>query len=997
LALCPLVFAALVVGLFAQSDARQNILFLHSYHKADWSDNLMRGYQSVLGSRPRLDAHTEYMDTKKLNAPEYLGMLADMYRMKYSKLRFDVVLTSDDDAFQFALERQDSLFKGAPVVFCGVNHYDPQDLVRHPNATGVVERGDFEETLALAFRLRPGTREVLVVCDTTNTGLVNLAGFEKAMRDEHPAVKYITLQDLSLTMLEYRLAQASADSFVFFISFWMDEAGRQVTPAELGEVFKGCPVPVFGRSEWMIGLGMLGGKCVTGFSQGEAAARLAGRVLDGESASDIPVILESPNQFLFDHGQLRRFAIPESALPENSVVFNKPLSVYEDHKVVIWTFITAFLLLLTMVSILGYDVDRRRRVEKSLRESEERYRRFIEESRDGIVVAALDGSIREVNSRFCSMLGYTADQLVEMSIPEVHPEDFRDAARQFFAQCVDEGAVRFQGALLRADGDRVEADVSASLIQLQGGILMGIVRDVTERKRDELRLARLATAVEQAAEDIMLTDADGVIQYVNPAFERVTGWTAAEVLGKTPRLLKSGRHDDAFYRDLWGTIRSGRVWTGILLNRRKDGSIIEEEANISPILDGSGGIAGFVSVCRDVSQQRSLESQLRQAQKLEAIGTLAGGIAHDFNNVLQAIMGYADLIVDISAEGSQIRQSAAQISSAGKRAAQLVGQILTFSRQTEQSRQPLLMQPVIKETIKFLRGSLPSTIEIRQQIDPDCRPVRGDATQIHQVLMNLSANAFHAMRQKGGALTISLDEVELGEAQASMLPDMKSGPHVRLEVSDTGHGMDPDVRERIFEPFFTTKPPGEGTGMGLATVHGVVKAHEGAITVQSRLGQGSRFTVLLPVCEEAVAEDKSEERPVEIPTGRERILFVDDEHDIVELAAVQLRRLGYSVTPCGGSIEAIALFRRDPFDFDLVVTDMTMPNLTGVELAQTVTRIRPGIPILLCSGYTRSIDPEEAKKAGITRSLDKPVGIATLAKAIREILDETQRPALRER
>jgi nitrogen-specific signal transduction histidine kinase len=370
---------------------------------------------------------------------------------------------------------------------------------------------------------------------------------------------------------------------------------------------------------------------------------------------------------------------------------------------------------------------------------------------------------------------------------------------------------------------------------------------------------------------------------------------------------------------------------------------------------------------------------------MEAIGTLAGGIAHDFNNILGAIIGYTEMALYEAPASSKNRNNMEEVLKAGHRAKDLVQQILAFSRQSEQERQPVLIHLIIKEALKLLRASLPSTIEIRQNIRTDLGAVLADPTQIHQVMMNLCTNAHHAMSEKGGMLGVTLSDVELDVKEVVAYPDLKPGSYLKLTVSDTGQGMDPNVIERIFDPYFTTKEKGVGTGLGLAVVHGIVKSHGGMITVQSEKGKGSAFQVFFPVVKTQV---KPEAKTMEsLHTGNERILFVDDEQALVDLGKKMLESLGYRAECRMSSIEALESFRSQPDKFDLVITDMTMPNMTGERLAKEMMGIRPDIPIILCTGYSERITREEAMELGIKEFVLKPFKINDFANTIRKVLD----------
>jgi signal transduction histidine kinase/ActR/RegA family two-component response regulator len=380
------------------------------------------------------------------------------------------------------------------------------------------------------------------------------------------------------------------------------------------------------------------------------------------------------------------------------------------------------------------------------------------------------------------------------------------------------------------------------------------------------------------------------------------------------------------------------------------------------------------------------ERQLQQVMKLQAIGTLAGGIAHDFNNILFPIVGYTELTMDDIPKDSQARQNLEEILKATNRAKELVQQILTFSRQNCQERKPLKVQSLIKEAVKLLRATIPSSIEIECNIDEFCGLIKGDPTQIHQIIMNLCTNAYHAMQETGGKLEVSLKETNISYEQSVERVGMKVGKHVELVVKDSGHGMDQQVIERIFEPYYTAKKQGKGTGLGLSVIHGIVKNHGGDITVSSQPGKGSSFKVYLPIIDEVEEEIQTDDPLIEI-NGKERILLIDDEQQIIDIERQILERLGYTVTSKTDSQEALEEFAAQPDHFDLVITDMTMPKMTGDQLAQRMMDIKPQIPVILCTGFNEAISEEKALAMGIDKFVMKPVVKDELASTIRTVLD----------
>ena len=636
-------------------------------------------------------------------------------------------------------------------------------------------------------------------------------------------------------------------------------------------------------------------------------------------------------------------------------------------------------------------MEERKVTEKALRESEDRFRGISHSIADWIWEVDKYGRYTFASGKVKEILRYEPEELIGKTPFELMPEDSENRIGAYLKKIVSEKKpiADLEHWTLTKEGDSICLLTNGVPILNEKGELYGyrgVDKDITERKQAEEEHIRLATAIEQAAESVVITDRDGTIQYVNPAFESITGYGRQEAVGQNPRTLKSGKHRKEFYADLWNTIASGKVWRGHFINKKKDGTLYEEEATISPIKNTSGEIINFVAVKRDVTEEIKLEDKLRQAQKMEAIGTLAGGIAHDFNNILSAIIGYTELAEYEIPEGSKTREKLKEVLKAGRRAKDLVKQILAFSRQGDQERKPLQVSHIVKEALKLLRASLPTTIEIRRNIEPDTGIIEADPTQIHQVLMNLCTNAAHAMNNKGGVLEVGIRNVEVGNEDIGLkYPNVPPGHYVLLTIRDTGHGMSAGVVERIFDPYFTTKEKGEGTGLGLAVVHGIVKSYGGVITVYSEIGKGSTFNIYLSAIEKKVEEEK--ETGEAIPTGHQRILFVDDEPALVDIGKKMLEHLGHEVIIRTSSLEALEAFRNNPERFDLVISDKTMPQMTGFDLARELKQIRPDIPIIICTGFSDTTDSDKAEAIGITGLVMKPIVMREMAETIKRVSD----------
>ena len=522
---------------------------------------------------------------------------------------------------------------------------------------------------------------------------------------------------------------------------------------------------------------------------------------------------------------------------------------------------------------------------------------------------------------------------------------------------------------------------------------------VRERTRELERANRKLRESEQQFRSILDNIRTGIIivyghsreiAYANP--------TAAEMIESTPEKMIGCRCDDVLCSDEAG--RCPVLDLGVevdsserMLTTRNGRQIPVLKTAARTIFQGKECLLeSFVDLTAQkaaAAEKASLESQLRQAQKMEALGTLAGGIAHDFNNVLSAVIGYAELCsLDIDDSSHPMHQMLQSILRAGNRAKDLVSQILTFSRMQEHHFAPVSIAPIVQETLKLLKASLPADIVVENNIATRQKAM-ADATQIHQVIMNLCTNAYHAMEEQGGRLRVSLESVLLDEQKTVLCDGLAPGPYLQLTVEDTGVGISPSVLGSIFEPYFTTKKKDKGTGLGLAVVHGIIKSHAGAITVDSRVGKGTTFSVYLPVVEDET-ETESQKR-TGFPSGNEKILLVDDEKDLVAIGSQMLGTLGYDVTGAVGSANALKMFRQSPNEFDLVVTDLNMPEMAGDRLAQELAGVRPDIPIIICTGFTRRLDPKQAQMTGVRKVILKPLTMDALAQSVREVLDNPRR------
>ena len=622
-------------------------------------------------------------------------------------------------------------------------------------------------------------------------------------------------------------------------------------------------------------------------------------------------------------------------------------------------------------------------------ESEKNYRYLFDSAPDGIDILDKDGTILDCNGLESTLTGYSREELIGKHFTEIMTEKSVGLFKEKFSALESLHKCEGRTELICKDGKNIDIWRKAVPLVDSAGKYKGVLgfnRNISGFKNMEKEQKRLATAVEQTGEAVVITDSAANIQYVNPAFEQNTGYLQEDVIGQNPKVLQSGKHDKEFYRNMWETLTSGKTWKGHFINKKKNGAIYHEKATISPVIDDNGKTVNYIAVKRNITNEVELRDQLAHSQRIEIIGRLAGGIAHDFNNILTPILGYSEMAVMDVPENSKLSKYLHKILTAANRAHNLVKQILTFSRQNIQELRPLEIQPVIKEVLGFLRSSLPTTIEIVHHIDNDCGLIMGDATQIHQIIMNLCTNAFHAMENTGGRLEIDLNRVEMTADNLNGM-HIEPGSYLCLKVADNGSGIEETVINKIFDPYFTTKDRNKGTGLGLSVAHGIVENYGGDIKVFSKPGKGTEFSVYFPAARGDSVLSETALCDI-LPGDNDHILLVDDQPEVLEIEQLMLDRLGYQTTARSSGLEAIELFRTKPDEFDVVITDMTMPNMTGDKLANKIKKIRSDIPVILCTGFSERMPRENAYFSKISAFIMKPVALEKLSKALRKVLNK---------
>lgn len=630
-----------------------------------------------------------------------------------------------------------------------------------------------------------------------------------------------------------------------------------------------------------------------------------------------------------------------------------------------------------------------RQAQLQLEELKDRYLDLYDFAPIGYLTLDRKGLVRESNLTAARLLGVDRKRLIGTFFSRFVCEAESGAWYLHLQQAFETHSKQTcEIRLTQEDGMFLHAHLETVPVEDEQGVqsrCRTMVLDITERKRAEEARDRLAAAVEQAAEAVVITDAEGNILYVNPVFETTTGYQSEEAVGATPRILKSGHHDETFYKRMWDTISSGQVWTGHIINRKKDGTLFEEDATISPVRDDAGRIVNYVGIKRDVTKEISLQTQLLQAQKMEAVGTLAGGVAHDFNNILQVALGFSELMLNDERLPAIMRADIQKIYESARRGADLVKRLLTFGRKTEIKPQPLNLNRRIRELRKMLDRTLPKMIEIQLCLGENLDAINADPVQIDQILMNLAVNARDAMPD-GGALAIETANVVLDEEYAGTHLDAAPGRHVLLSVTDTGSGMNSETMEHIFEPFFTTKAVGQGTGLGLAVVHGIVQQHGGHIACFSAPGNGTEFRIYFP----ALASEGEWEEGIDgamQSEGTETILLVEDDEFIRDLGSRILAKAGYEVLAVSTGEEALEVYRQRGEEIGLVVMDLIMPEMGGKQCLEGLLRLNPSVKVIVASGYSAEESTKEALEAGAAGFVHKPYNVRQMLSAVRNLLD----------
>lgn len=975
--------------------ALRQVLIVHSaYEGYPWTDSLNRGIHDVFSSAPeQIEFAIEYIDTKRNHKKSYFEKLQKLWQYKYRDWRIDLIIVCDNEAYDFILNDRDKLFQNVPLVFAAYIGFKPAMLEGKQFITGVVQETDIKETIDIALELHPKTKKVVFVAP-------GAPSFRMVWLENLPAryknrVKLVNITAKNLSVIDHELDSLGPDIIVIPLNSVRDELGTYMPFDKfVSHLSTNRAFPVYALWDIAMDCGVVGGKMVSGELQGREASKLALQILRGIQVSELPVVSTSPNQYMFDWKQLERFNVNLNDLPKNAIVINRPISFYAENRTIVHATIMGFLVLLLFIISLTITIINLKRAQKKLLLSDE----ILKQMPDAVILTDLNGNILRWLGKSEQIFGYSFPEASRRSISFIHypeiPVEMVDK-RMITLEKID----NFNGENLciKKDGTIIPIEITATKIfdkfKNPSGIIW-IYKDIKFRKQTENALreseARFKKMIAKSPLPMVITDQNQDMIFLNDKFTQLFGYTVQDV-GTAEKWWDTAYPDQKYRKKVQSSWMVAidhakknkcdiamQIWDLAIKDRTKRTC----EFYMVPLGDVGLIIMNDITERNDIlADKLKLENKLYKAQKLEALGTFAGGIAHDFNNILYPIIGFTEMSIADLNKAHPIQENLEDILQGAKRARDLVKQILSFSSQSDIDQKVLSLQPLIEESLKLIKAIMPSNIIIEQDFPEKQIHVLANATEIHEIIMNLCTNAYHAMEKKGGILKVCLYEKK--PEQKFQLPP---GKYCCLGIGDTGSGISPDIMDKIFEPYFTTKEQGKGTGLGLSVLHGIVKSYSGAVDVQSEPDKGTRINIYLPMTSKSQALE--EVKSASIQLGSENILFVDDEASIVKLGVRLLERLGYKVVGKTSSIEAVELFKSNPDQFDLVITDMTMPILVGTELAKQILKIRQDIPILICTGFSEQVDEKTANAMGVKGYINKPILAQELSRKVRELLDQ---------
>jgi PAS domain S-box-containing protein len=941
-----------------------------------------------------LSSHTvfywENLDLARFEGTSYRADLEDWLRNKYHGHQMNAIVASGETSIDFVLKVRQKVWPEVPVIAIGTKGVETTLLAGQTNVTGVTVDIDVPATLKAALQLFPDTRRIAFISSAISD-LPEFHGQDLETVADFCTNRFELIKLIGLTMAEtkQRLASLPPDTIVFYDDIWKDAAGQIFVPGDaLEELSSVSRTPIFSHTESYLGYGMLGGSCiVTRKLAAEAAGQIAAVVRTG-SANSVPVMRSESSQLVFDARQLQKYGVSESLVPPGSRVRARTPTLWQAYHQIVIVIVAA--LAVQTILIAALLLQRRRN-----RESEQRFRSLLDNAPDAVYVQT-HKRIAYVNRATLQLLrAERPEQLLGQPVLDLVAPEWREIVKERMRQAStkDGPLPMHEEEYLRVDMSRVEVEVTAVPVVFDGdqGSLV-FLRDITERKRTaetiEYEREMLRTLLDLLPDSVYIKDLDSRFLMANQ--------TLAKRFGKDSPSQILGLSDKDFFPAKQAAVlraEEERVIAGETINGKEETFILPDGQKRTllitkvPFRNNQGQISGMVGTGRDITERKQLEEQLRQSQKMEAFGQLAGGVAHDFNNLLTVILGHVALLQLQESINPDQAAGLVEIAKAAERATNLTRQLLTFSRRQLFQPKPLDLNEVVANTSKMLQRLIGEHISLETHFAPGGAPVMADRTMMEQILINLAVNSRDAM-PKGGCLIIQTTAIVISEADAPANPKARPGAFIRLKVTDTGCGIAPKEMERIFEPFFTTKEIGKGTGLGLATVFGIVAQHHGWIEVESKVNAGAAFYIYLPRLPDSEKSHTEFSRVPEIRGGNETILLVEDEAPVRSLARTLLERKGYHVIEAASGLSALEIWQQHREAIDLLFTDMVMPEgISGRELAARLLAEKPGLKVIYSSGYTDDMLGENSPLRNNPNFLEKPFSSHKLLQRVRDCLD----------